>query len=117
MSTAYCNIKLQGKNVLTEKTYLVTMDIITKKEQDYYLNSGDSAESIDYSDVADVRFIMFYSASPFTLTFTKDAAIITIPVKDVFILAPNAMTGFDSIDLTALSTTDQKIEVKFYGEG
>lgn len=116
MSTAYCSIKLQGKGIIREKEYPVIMSTVSKKEQDYYMNSLDSAETIDYSDVENIRLIIFYSDYPFSLKFTKDTNEITIPVQDVFVLAPNAMTGFDSIELASLNETDHLIEVKFYGE-
>ena len=115
MAAAQLNLKLLGKTVLTEKDYIISMNVLTKKEQDYYLNNLSPEETIDYSDVSNIRMIVFYSPLPYAIKLTKDTNIITIPVKDLFVIGINAMTGFDSIKLSSLNTSSHYIEVKFYG--
>lgn len=116
MATAYCNVEYLGKNVLTELKTVITLDVKTRKEQSYYMKLEDSEETIDYSDLSNIALIAFESDHPFSIKFTKDTNIITIPVKDVFLLRPNAMTGFTSIKLASLYATSHYIHVRFYGE-
>lgn len=115
LTNTIVNLKLLGKDVLTELDEIVQFATKTKKEQNYYLNSGDAAEVIDYSDVNNVRTIIFLSDSPFNIALKEAGNTINLNVKELFVLTPNAMTTLDSIELTSLNTTSHYIQVRFYG--
>lgn len=115
MSNTILNLKLLGKEVLTELDENVQFETKTKKEQNYYLNSFDPAELIDYSDVNNVRAIIFNSDNPFNVALVEGGNTINLKIKDFFVLTPEDLTTLDSITLSSLNITSHYIQVRFYG--
>lgn len=115
MNNSLLNVKLLGKEILTELDEIIQFSTKTKKEQDYYLNSGDSAEVIDYSDVNNIRVIVFLSDSPFNIALVEGVNTINLKIKEFFVLTPDDLTTIDSIMLSSLTATSHYIQVRFYG--
>ena len=115
MSNTTLNTKLLGKQVLTELDSLIQFDTKTKLEQNYYLNSGDAAETIDYSDVINAKLIIFSSDNPFNIRIVEGGNTIDLPVTELFVYTPGDISGLTSIILTSLNATSHYIQVKFYG--
>lgn len=115
LTNTILNLSLLGKGILTELDENIQFATKTKKEQDYFLNSSDAAEVVDYSDVNNVRAIVFLSDNPFNIALKEAGNTINLNVKEVFVLTPNAMDTLDSIELTSLNVTSHLIQVRFYG--
>jgi hypothetical protein len=115
MNNTILNLKLLGKEVLTELDELIQFSTKTKKEQNYYLNSGDAAEVIDYSDVINPRAIIFLSDNPFNVALKDATNTINLKIKEILVLTPEDLSVVTSIELTSLNTDKHYIQVRFYG--
>ena len=114
------NVNLTGKGILTELSKTYSFQIVTKLEQSYSLNNLDPEQTIDLSDIASIRYMIFESDYPFNLTINKGLTPqeIIFPVKDIFIYSPDTgfVTNLNSIKVQATSsTTKQTITVRVYG--
>ena len=117
VTTPQLTIKLSGKNILTEFENAYLFNLQTKKEQTYLLNSTDPVETIDISDIVNIKWMMFLSDTNFELTFTTATETLKI-TTNVFILSPETtfVTGLTSITIKATSaTTKQSIDCRVYG--
>ena len=113
------NIKLSGKNTVTEFDKLYYIDVDTKIEQVYSLNTLSGEQAIDLSDITGLSYLFFMSDSNFNLRITTATDELTMTTK-LFILqgASSFIEDITGIFITATSTdAKQKIEVKLYGEG
>jgi hypothetical protein len=110
-------------------TSITTFDITStwtlsnKSEKIYTLSVSDGSQTLDLSNVPNIKLLIFYSETDFICTFNQnDSVSESIPfVIDggiPFILGTTEdfIASLDSIQISTTSTTEQDIFVNVYGE-
>ena len=103
-------VKLLGKEALTEFDEMQQFDTLTKKEDNYYLNSSDPDELIDYSDVDNsaafvvepgvnleinlVKFLRFSAGISYRYIYGTKFDVVDITDEDLSNLSFNASFKF-----------------------
>jgi len=111
-------IDLTGEGKVTTLSKLIQWTSGGKLEQTFIIKSTDASKVIYPQVVDNIRYIVFYSDSPFDLTITVGSQTIVENVRDLFVWAPDVDIR-DSISSVLLSTTadnDITVEMRIYGE-
>jgi hypothetical protein len=116
--------QLTGDNI-TNADRSTSFTLGEKLENIYYLKASDVALTIDISKINNLKSMLFYSVSNFTLSITIDIGttetpnVVIIPFTTTgnFRLDPDStfISKVSSISLSTISTTDITIYVNIYG--
>lgn len=102
-----------------------TFALAEKLENIYYVKALDGNLVIDFSKINNVKSMLFYSTSNFTLNLTVDIGTVEVPNE---IVVPLTITGnfrldpdsallakIKAISIATISTTDITVYVNIYG--
>lgn len=102
-----------------------TFTLAEKLENIYYIKSTDGNLVVDFSKINNVKSILFYSTSSFTLNLTIDIGTTETPNE---VVVPLTLTGnfrldpdsallakIKALSIATISTTDITIYVNIYG--
>ena len=102
-----------------------TFTLAEKLENIYYVKASDGNLAIDFSKINNVKSILLYSTSNFTLNATIDIGtaetpnevVIPFTVTGNFRLDPDSafLAKLKSISIATISTTDITVYVNIYG--
>lgn len=111
-------IKLTGDQNITKIYDSFTWTLTSKLEQDLVINTADPPVRFTLADIGtSLRLVVFKSASPFTVTISKDSEIVDLEVRDFLILTPSESftDNFDFFEVTTEETSDINVEIRIYG--
>lgn len=102
-----------------------TFTLAEKLENIYYVKASDGNLVIDFSKINNVKSMLFYSTSNFTLNLTIDIGTVETPDEVVipltltgnFRLDPDSalLAKIKTISIATISTTDITVYVNIYG--
>ena len=89
----------------------------TKIEQVYKIKSSSGSQTIDFSDIANVKVMIFKSSTAFSLSMTISGSTVTY-LTDYFIFTPasSMLANISNIAISTSSTTDILVDVRIYGK-
>jgi hypothetical protein len=114
------NLVISGTNI-SSYSEVNTFDLANKYENSFAINSGDSAVTLDFSNIENPRVLIFYGDGNFSIKFTDtdtNTFILNnfgeiptvIPINSIF------LTTYTSIEILTSEADDVEIQVRAYGE-
>ena len=118
MSTPTLKLQLIGSLAVSEFLKEMTWTKETQYEQTFYIKDTDSDVTVDYSNVENIRMMIFRSTADFTVKITTAIGTFPMSVQDVLTFSPDATLALaiTAITISTASTTDQTIDVQVFGE-